>query len=79
MGRDRDAVAVMRLTGAKYMTALVEVRRRRLRGEIRAYMEMVAAHGDPGPDDDRPPRCVTCLALYAAEGSHECAVQGGIA
>lgn len=72
MSRDRFAVAVMKATGAKYQSALTEVRRRELLSELGSYM--VAVRALPERLDDQR-RCVTCLLPYAPD--HECPTPHG--
>jgi hypothetical protein len=59
MSRDKHAVEVMKATGCRYTTALVEVRRRYKLRQLGAYMTMVRATPAANAGEER---CVRCLA-----------------
>lgn len=72
MSRDRFAVVVMKATGAKYQSALTEVRRRELLSELGAYMVAVRALPEVRTGEHR---CVTCLLPWSP--AHQCPTPHG--
>lgn len=73
-GKDPVAKKVQAATGARYQTALNEVRRRERRGELAAYL--IAIKGVSEWIPGQPMRCVTCLMPYL-NGEHDCPTPRG--
>lgn len=59
-GRDRDAVSIMKVTGAGYMVSLNEVLRRRSTREVKFYM--MGIRSMPMWQIPLALKCVRCLA-----------------